>query len=173
MPNAQASFDSYLNIRSAYAPSFDPSGERIAFLMDVTGVPQVWLIDAKGGWPRQLTYFGERVSLVSWAPTGNRLLFAMDEGGSERHQLYLVDLDDGGEGAGADGLAGGDAHLRRLVAGWGVHRLRQQRAPPGALRRVRDGGAGRVGADGLSGRRLELRCGVDARRVGAGRQAGT
>ena len=97
MPDAKVSFDSYLNVRNAYAPSFDPSGERIAFLMDVTGVPQVWLIDAKGGWPRQLTYFGERVSLVSWSPTANRLLFAMDEGGSERHQLYLADLDGGGE----------------------------------------------------------------------------
>ncbi len=97
MPESSGAFDSYLNIRSAYAPSFDPSGKRIAFLMDVTGVPQVWLIDAKGGWPRQLTYFGERVSLVSWCPTGNRLLFAMDEGGSERHQLYLIDLDAGGE----------------------------------------------------------------------------
>ena len=97
MPNSQASFDSYLNVRSAYAPSFDPSGERVAFLMDTTGVPQVWLIDARGGWPRQLTYFSERVSLVQWSPTANRLLFAMDEGGSERHQLHLIDFDDGGQ----------------------------------------------------------------------------
>ena len=97
MPDSQATFDSYLNVRSAYAPSFDSSGKRVAFLMDVTGVPQVWLIDAKGGWPRQLTYFSERVSLVKWRPVGNQLLFAMDEGGSERHQLYLIDLDAGGE----------------------------------------------------------------------------
>ena len=97
MPDLQATFDSYLNVRSAYAPSFDSSGKRVAFLMDVTGVPQVWLIDAKGGWPRQLTYYSERVSLVNWRPTGNQLLFAMDEGGSERHQLYLIDLDAGGE----------------------------------------------------------------------------
>ena len=72
MPDSQATFDSYLNVRSAYAPSFDSSGKRVAFLMDVTGVPQVWLIDAKGGWPRQLTYFSERVSLVKWRPTGNQ-----------------------------------------------------------------------------------------------------
>ena len=98
MPDLQATFDSYLNVRSAYAPSFDPSGKRVAFLMDVTGVPQVWLIDAKGGWPRQLTFFGERVSLVNpGGPPAISLLFAMDEGGSERHQLYLIDLDAGGE----------------------------------------------------------------------------
>ena len=167
MPESNGAFDSYLNIRSAYAPSFDPSGKRIAFLMDVTGVPQVWLIDAKGGWPRQLTYFGERVSLVSWCPTGNRLLFAMDEGGSERHQLYMIDLDAGGEARALTDSPGVMHIFRRMVAGWVVHRVREQRAAPGALRRVRDGGAGRVGADGVPERRLEFSGGV-GRRTGRG-----
>ena len=96
MLDQQASFAQYLNVRSAYAPSFDPSGERVAFLMDVTGVPQVWVVDAEGGWPQQLTFFNERVSSVAWAPKDGNLLFAMDEGGSERHQLYLIDNSSGG-----------------------------------------------------------------------------
>ena len=170
MPDSQATFDSYLNVRSAYAPSFDSSGKRVAFLMDVTGVPQVWLVDAKGGWPRQLTFFGERVSLVSWCPSGDSLLFAMDEGGSERHQLYLIDLDAGGE---VRALTDSPA-VMHIFGGWSPDGasicVRQQRAPPGALRRVRDGGARRDGANGLSERRLELGRGVDAGRVGSRRQ---
>ena len=85
------SFSRYLNIRSAYAASFDPRGDRVAFLSDITGVPQLWLIDEEGGWPHQLTFFEDRVSLAEWRPTGERILFAMDAAGDERHQLYLLD----------------------------------------------------------------------------------
>ena len=35
-------FERYLNVRSAKTPSFGPDGERLSFLMDTTGVPQVW-----------------------------------------------------------------------------------------------------------------------------------
>ena len=85
------SFSRYLNIRSAYGASFDPLGDRVAFLSDITGVPQLWLIDQQGGWPHQLTFFEDRVSVAEWQPTGERILFAMDTDGDERHQLYLLD----------------------------------------------------------------------------------
>jgi dipeptidyl aminopeptidase/acylaminoacyl peptidase len=83
-------FARYLNIRSAYAPSFVPNGERLAFLTDITGVPQVWQVPARGGWPAQLTFFGDRVSLVEYSPADERAIVAMDVGGSERTQLYLL-----------------------------------------------------------------------------------
>ena len=38
----------YLNIRSAYGASFSADGERLSFLMDTTGVPQVWTVDSPG-----------------------------------------------------------------------------------------------------------------------------
>jgi Tol biopolymer transport system component len=44
-------FARYLNIRSAYAPSFAPRGDAIAFLTNITGVPQVWQVPEGGGWP--------------------------------------------------------------------------------------------------------------------------
>jgi dipeptidyl aminopeptidase/acylaminoacyl peptidase len=83
------SFESYLNVRSAYAPQFDASGERIAFITDLSGTAQVWAVDTDGGWPHQLTFADERVSAFSWAPKDERLIFAMDQDGNERHQLYL------------------------------------------------------------------------------------
>jgi len=83
-------FARYLNIRSAYGSSFAPSGDKLAFISTITGVPQVWQVPASGGWPDQLTFFGERVSLVEYAPNTERAVFGMDLGGSELMQLYLL-----------------------------------------------------------------------------------
>ncbi len=83
-------FGRYLNIRIAYAPSFAPGGDAIAFLTDITGVPQVWQVPSGGGWPEQLTFFADRVSFVEYARTSERAAIGMDVGGSERTQLYLL-----------------------------------------------------------------------------------
>jgi dipeptidyl aminopeptidase/acylaminoacyl peptidase len=83
-------FQRFLNIRSAYGSSFTPDGSRLAFLTNITGVPQVWQVGADAGWPEQLTFFSERISLVEYAPAAERAVFGMDTGGSERTQLYLL-----------------------------------------------------------------------------------
>ncbi len=61
-------FARYLNIRSAYGSSFAPDGDRVAFITNITGVPQVWQVAASGGWPNQLTFFSDRVSFIEYAP---------------------------------------------------------------------------------------------------------
>ncbi|WP_248897638.1 S9 family peptidase [Haloplanus halobius] len=85
----------YLNIRSAYGASFGPDGDRLAFLMDTTGVPQVWTIDDPGAWPEQRTFFDDRVTFVSWSPERPELVFGMDRGGNEREALYRLDVASG------------------------------------------------------------------------------
>ena len=85
-------FRRYLNIRTAFGPSFSADGRRLSFLTNVTGVPQVWAVDVDGGWPDQLTFYPDRVSAAEHAPVGNHLVFAMDSGGDEHHQLYLLSL---------------------------------------------------------------------------------
>ncbi|MFC6904917.1 S9 family peptidase [Halalkalicoccus tibetensis] len=87
-------FERYLNVRSAYGASFGPDGERLSFLMNTTGVPQVWSIDAPRAWPEQHTFDDERVTFASYSPERPELLFGMDEGGDERQQLFLLG-DDG------------------------------------------------------------------------------
>ncbi len=93
----QFPFARYLNIRAAYGPSFSPDGQHIAFLTNITGVPQVWRISADGGWPDQLTFFGDRCGFVACSPTDDQMLFGMDAGGNERQQLFLLSLSDGGQ----------------------------------------------------------------------------
>jgi dipeptidyl aminopeptidase/acylaminoacyl peptidase len=92
-----ADIERYLNIRSAYGGGFDPSGERLAFLMDTTGVPQVWSVGAPGEWPEQHTFSDERVTFASWSPERSELVYGMDEGGNEREQFFLLDPASGAE----------------------------------------------------------------------------
>ncbi|PSQ18583.1 S9 family peptidase [Halobacteriales archaeon QS_8_69_26] len=80
----------YLNVRSAGSASFGPDGDRISFLMDTTGVSQVWTLSAPGEWPEQRTFYDERVTFASWSPEHPELVFGMDEGGNERAQFYRL-----------------------------------------------------------------------------------
>ncbi|CAN5116404.1 S9 family peptidase [soil metagenome] len=83
-------FARYLKIRAAHGATWSPDSRRIAFLTDITGVPQAWEVLVGGGWPEQLTFHEERVSEVRYSPTENRLLYSMDAGGNERTQLFLL-----------------------------------------------------------------------------------
>jgi dipeptidyl aminopeptidase/acylaminoacyl peptidase len=85
-------FARYLKIRGAWGASWSPDGGRLAFLTEITGVPQVWEVAADGpSWPEQLTFYEERVSGAEYSPTDNGLLFGMDVGGNERTQLFLLE----------------------------------------------------------------------------------
>src|SRR5690242_15410142 len=98
MPNEQYSFERYLNVRSAYMPSFSPDGKRLSFLTDITGVAEVWSVPidihaSSPAWPEQLTFLGERVTGASYSPTTDVLLLSTDVGGNERTQLYSLSVD--------------------------------------------------------------------------------
>ena len=82
----------YLNVRSAYGSSFAPDGT-LAFLMNTTGVAQLWSLTEPRGWPEQLTFYDDTVSFVDYSPERRELVFGMDEGGNERAQLYRLDAD--------------------------------------------------------------------------------
>ncbi|WP_231184592.1 S9 family peptidase [Haladaptatus sp. DYF46] len=84
-------FERYLNVRNAYGASFDSAGKRLSFLLDTTGVPQVWQLDGPRTWPNQSTFYDERVTFVSWSPERDELAFGMDDGGNERQQLFRLD----------------------------------------------------------------------------------
>ncbi|PSP15670.1 S9 family peptidase, partial [Halobacteriales archaeon QH_10_67_13] len=84
----------YLTVRRAYGGSIGPDG-RLAFLLDTTGVPQVWTVDEPGEWPTQRTFYDEPVSFASFSPTRSELAFGMDEGGNERTQLFRLDAEGG------------------------------------------------------------------------------
>ncbi|MEO1366091.1 MAG: prolyl oligopeptidase family serine peptidase, partial [Acidobacteriota bacterium] len=77
-------------IGSCSSPSFSPDGERLAFLSDLSGLPQVWTVDADGGWPTQVTALDDQVSGVSWSPGGDLLAFTVAPGGGLNQQIFLA-----------------------------------------------------------------------------------
>lgn len=100
MPETRPSITRYLNVKLANAPAFRSDGQRIAFLSDITGVPQVWQarIPPAGGeplWPDQLTFEPDRISAVVCSPLAgdDRLIYARDMGGDENAQLFLLRAD--------------------------------------------------------------------------------
>ena len=61
------------------APKFSPDGLSLAYLRSVEGsLPQVWVMGADGGEPRQLTDLAKGVSDYVWSPDGQRLVVCAD-----------------------------------------------------------------------------------------------
>ena len=83
--------------------------ERVLLRSDVSGTVQ--LHELVSGDLAQLTLLPEPVASAHYVPGARRAVLAIDEGGNERHQLYLIDLDD----AAAATVAGFD-RLRALTS---------------------------------------------------------
>src|SRR5262249_23724077 len=75
------------------SPSFSPDGKRIAFVSNMTGIPQIFVVDSAGGWPVQVTAFDDPVGSVAWSPDGSRLAFTLAPGGGMNVQVYLAKPD--------------------------------------------------------------------------------
>jgi dipeptidyl aminopeptidase/acylaminoacyl peptidase len=111
----------YLNVRQAYAPTISSDGQRLAFLTDITGMPQVWQVPLTGEpgtvlWPEQLTFETDRVMLAQFSPAegDTRLLYARDIGGNEKQQLFLHSED----GSADVNLTQGFEEVTHLFGAW-------------------------------------------------------
>lgn len=97
-------------IGSCWSPSFSPDEERLAFVSNLGGVPQVWTVPVTGGWPEPVTALDDQVSSVTWSPTGEWLAFALAPGGGMNQQVYLVRPD----GTGLQRITDGGKENNRL-----------------------------------------------------------
>ena len=97
----------YMEIRSASGPSFSYDDQTMYFLSTMTGMNQVWSLTDGISWPRQVSFFPDRVMAVSASPTDNRLVINADQGGSENAQLFMTDS----EGVNVVDLSCDSAHI--------------------------------------------------------------
>ena len=74
----------------ASSPSFSPDGSRIAFVTNISGLPQIWTMPAAGGYPTLVTAFDDPVGFVAWSPDGEWLAFNVAPGGGLNEQIYVV-----------------------------------------------------------------------------------
>ena len=75
------------------SPTFSPTGDRIAFVSNISGVPQIWIEPIQGGWPAKVTSFDDPAGMVKWSPATERLAFSLAPGGGMNQQIYLVNPD--------------------------------------------------------------------------------
>ena len=72
------------------SPSFSPDGKTLAFICDMTGMPQVWTTPSEGGWPNLVTTMDDPVGSVEWSPNSDWLALSVAPGGGMNTQIYMV-----------------------------------------------------------------------------------
>jgi dipeptidyl aminopeptidase/acylaminoacyl peptidase len=77
-------------VGSCSSPTFSPDGKRVAFLSNMTGSPQVFIVPADGGWPDQVTALDDPVGGLVWSPDGQWLAISVSPGGGLNSQIYVL-----------------------------------------------------------------------------------
>lgn len=70
--------------------SWSPDGRTVAFISNISGRNNVWLVPAEGGWPSQLTVSDQRQIDPAWSPDGRWIAFNSDHDGDEQWDLLIV-----------------------------------------------------------------------------------
>ena len=71
-------------------PSFSANGDRVAFVSDISGVPQAWSVAVEGGWPDRVSALDDQVVGLEWSPRGDRIALVVAPGGGLNTQIYVV-----------------------------------------------------------------------------------
>ncbi len=78
------------------APSLSPDGSMIAYVAPAGSVMNLWLMDADGTDPRQITFDeGRGVTDYFWAENGRHILYMQDEAGEENTHVFRLDVSTG------------------------------------------------------------------------------
>jgi dipeptidyl aminopeptidase/acylaminoacyl peptidase len=78
----------WVAIGAAASPAFSRDGKTL-FHLRGAGLPQVWQMSLETGEASQISAHDEKVATLRRAPKDDRLLWSIDAGGDERHQLWL------------------------------------------------------------------------------------
>jgi dipeptidyl aminopeptidase/acylaminoacyl peptidase len=70
--------------------AWSPDGKQVAFMSNISGRYNLWLVSAEGGWPTQLTISDQRQFSPAWSPDGRWIAYMSDYDGNEQWDLFLV-----------------------------------------------------------------------------------
>ncbi len=94
-PNAQVeprslTIEKLYMTRQVGRPTWSPDGKSIAFVSNMSGRNNIWLVPAEGGWPVQLTVSDQRQTAPAWSPDGKWIAYQSDYDGDEQWDIFLV-----------------------------------------------------------------------------------
>ena len=82
--------DKLYTTRDIGGTTWSPDGKQIAFVSNISGRNNIWLVPSSGGWPTQLTISDQRQVSPAWSPDGNWIAYASDYDGNELWDIFLV-----------------------------------------------------------------------------------
>jgi dipeptidyl aminopeptidase/acylaminoacyl peptidase len=80
-------------VGNASSGVWSPDGQRVAYIANLSGLPQVWVIAAAGGYPKQVTAFDDPAGGVAWSRDGKTLAYSLAPGGGLNSQIYFTSPD--------------------------------------------------------------------------------
>ncbi len=84
----------YMTRAIAYA-AWSPDDKQVAFVTNISGRYNIWLVPSQSGWPTQLTVSNQRQINISWSPKGRWIAYNSDYDGNEQWDLFLVSTSNG------------------------------------------------------------------------------
>jgi dipeptidyl aminopeptidase/acylaminoacyl peptidase len=81
--------------RTVGESDWSPDGKQVAFITNISGRSNLWVVPAAGGWPLQLTVSDQRQVSVTWSPNGRWIAYASDYDGNEQWDLFVVSPSNG------------------------------------------------------------------------------
>jgi dipeptidyl aminopeptidase/acylaminoacyl peptidase len=76
--------------RQVGGSTWSPDGKTVAFISNLSGRNNLWLVPSEGGWPMQLTVSNERQAQPTWSPDGKWIAYMSDYDGDEQWDIFLV-----------------------------------------------------------------------------------
>ena len=94
-PNAQVdprslTIEKMFMTRQIGSSTWSPDSKSIAFVSNMSGRNNIWVVPADGGFPAQLTVSDQRQTDITWSPDGKWIAYQSDYDGDEQWDIFLV-----------------------------------------------------------------------------------
>jgi dipeptidyl aminopeptidase/acylaminoacyl peptidase len=84
------SIEKLYTTRQVGGSTWAPDGKTVAFVSNLSGRNNLWLVPSDGGWPMQLTVSDQRQTSPTWSPDGKWIAYMSDYDGDEQWDIFLV-----------------------------------------------------------------------------------
>ena len=82
--------DKLYSTRVVGRSSWSSDGKQVAFVSNISGRNNIWVVSSESGWPQQLTVSNQRQTAVTWSPKGDWIAYMSDYDGNEQWDIFLV-----------------------------------------------------------------------------------
>jgi dipeptidyl aminopeptidase/acylaminoacyl peptidase len=75
--------------------SWSPDDKQVAFVTNISGRNNIWVVSSQSSWPTQLTVSNQRQTNIAWSPKGRWIAYNSDYDGNEQWDLFIVSASNG------------------------------------------------------------------------------